>query len=123
MPRPFSVRRPVLEVYAKASARIAARQARDEERAKIYREMMNEDDPKHQAILKELEERIDLTDKEHQTLQFAATVAAKLERVADKSEEDAEKVPVAKRAAALDALEKAGPKPPPAATPADEEPH
>lgn len=123
MPRPFSVRRPTLEAYAKAVARIVARQQRDEERATLFRDMMNEDDPKDIATLAALEEKVALTEREEQTLLNAATVAAKLERVADKSDDDPEKVPVAKRAAALDALEKAGPKPPPAATPADEEPH
>jgi hypothetical protein len=121
MARPPSVRRPTLEVYARQVARINERQARDIERAKLYREMMNETDPKHEAILAQLEEKADLTEKEEAMLLNAATVAQKLERVADNDKDD-EKVPAAKRAAALDALEQSGP---PKVTPAggDEEPH
>lgn len=125
MARPPSVRRPTLEVYARQVARINERQARDIGRAKLYREiygdLLEKDDPKHTAILAQLEEKADLTEKEEAMLLNAATVAQKLERVADDGKDD-EKVPAAKRAAALEALEQTGP---PKVTPAggDEEPH
>lgn len=124
MARPPSVRRPTLEAYSLQSARILARVKRDVDKADLYRKFMNEDDPKHQAILAQLEEKAQFTEKEEATLLNAATVAQKLERVAD-NEKDDEKVPAAKRTAAAEALEAMGPKPtaPASASGEDEGPH
>lgn len=106
MPRMPSLRRPVIETMKAEAARIRKRQERALKRVKDAELRLEADDPR----IDSLEEAAALTEQEVATLEAAAKVAALLERVPEKDEDDEEKpLTDAEKAERLARLEQTGP--------------
>lgn len=108
MPRMPSLRRPVIETMKAEAARIRKRQERALKRVKDAELRLEADDPR----IDSLEEAAALTEQEVATLEAAAKVAALLERVPEKDEDDEEK-PLSdeEKAAVVARVSRSGPAP------------
>lgn len=107
MPRMPSLRRPVIETMKAEAARIRKRQERALKRVKDAELRLTEDDPR----IDSLEAAAALTEQEVATLEAAAKVAALLERVPDKPDDDEDDKPLTdeEKAERLARLEQTGP--------------
>lgn len=110
MPRIPSLRRPVIETMKSESERIRKRQDRAQKRLTRGYEQWGNDPDKAEAV-KALEEDAALTEREVATLEAAAKVAALLERVPEKDEEDEKPLTPEAQRAAMERLEARGPVP------------
>lgn len=111
MPRMPTARRPIIETVRAEAQRIRKKQEKALERLARAEKQWGSDESKAPAI-QALEDAAALTEREVATLEAGAKVAALLERVSEKDEDEAEAplTPEAKRAA-LERLEARGPQP------------
>lgn len=110
MPRMPTLRRPVMETMKAEAERIRKRQGRALERLERAVKQWGSDPEKVEAV-KALEEDAALTEREVATLEAAAKVAALLERVPEKEEDDDKAPTDAERAAAVERMNRSSPTP------------
>lgn len=109
MARLPSLRRPVIETMKAEATRIRKRQEKALARLKRLEEHFGTE-PRGDAPIKQAEEDAALTEKEISALEAAAKVAALLERVPEKDEDDEEKpISAEEKAERLARLERTGP--------------
>jgi hypothetical protein len=110
MPRMPSLRRPVMDTMKAEALRIRKRQERAQKRLDRAVDQWGENPDKAEAMQK-LEEDAALTEREVATLEAAAKVAALLERVPEKDEDDEKPLTDAERAAAVERMNRSSPTP------------
>lgn len=109
MGRMPSLRRPVIATMVSEAARIRKRQERAQARLTKAEGAYDPTDPAHFDKFKALEEDAALSEREVATLEAAAKVAALLEKVPEKDEEEEKPLTDAEKAERLERLEKTGP--------------